>query len=139
MHVHMYGEARGQHCLLKTISPLHILETVCLLEPGSYYFGPTEILIWSLRDPQRSFCVCVPYWDYMYLQELRSLLCWYGLQQTFPSGNIYLNPSLISFNSPLASHFIYDLMFAWLLGKTTGIFAEHHKTSASSNPKDKMR
>lgn len=51
MHVHMYGEARGQHCLLKTISPLHILETVCLLELGSYYFGPTEILIWSLRDP----------------------------------------------------------------------------------------
>lgn len=48
MHVHTYGGARGQHCLLKIISPLHILEAVCLLEPGSYYFGPTD---WSLRDP----------------------------------------------------------------------------------------
>lgn len=48
MHVHMYGEARGQHCLLKIISPLHILETVCRLKPGSYCFGLTD---WSLRDP----------------------------------------------------------------------------------------
>lgn len=83
--------------------------------------------------------LCPSHWDYMYLHELRSLLCWYALQQTFPSGNTYLNPSLISFNSPLASAFMYDLMFAWLLGKTIGIFAEHHKTSASSNPKAKMR
>lgn len=42
MHLHTYGEARDQHCLLKIIPPLFFFEIVSLMEPGAHYVGQTD-------------------------------------------------------------------------------------------------
>lgn len=104
------------------------LDLIILAQPRSL-FGLLEIL----RDPSVSV-------------SLTGIICIYKNSDPYYVGMVCSKPfpletstSLISFNSPLASTFIYDLMFAWLLGKTIGIFAEHHKTSVSSNPEAKMR
>lgn len=53
--------------------------------------------------------------------ELRCLCMW--VLQPLPSWTIYLSSCLEPFTSHLLSAFIiYDLMFAWLLGKTIGIY-----------------
>lgn len=88
--------------------------------------------------------LCPQHREYMYIPPstafyMNSGPCYVGvLCKPFPFRTIYLNLYLPSFNSHFASAFSYYLMFAWLLGKTIGIFVEPYKTLASTHPKAMM-